>query len=127
MSLSINTILFSGRMDPVHPGHIITIKRLLKKCQKVIVVMLDYPERRYPMAYCMDILKESLDGLPVEVISNTVHFGKITKKQLSEYDFEVYATGNLIVLRHIEKLGVKVMYCDRAYLYEASKIPMPQE
>ena len=126
MEAIVKTILFSARMDPVHPGHIITIQRLLKKCQKVHVVILDYPERRYPVCYCVDILKEVFEGFPVEVSVNNVHFGKITAEQLKEFDFDLYATGNLLVLRHIEKMGFPVIYCDRAYLYEASKIPLPE-
>ena len=88
--------------------------------------MLDYPERTYPVCYCVDIFEEAFEGLPVEIVVNNDHFGEITKEQLNKFNFSVYAGGNLKVLRHIEKLGFDVLYCDRAYMYEASKIPLPE-
>jgi len=126
METSLGTVLFSGRFDPPHCGHIASVKRLLKKCQKVIVVLLDYEERRYPVCYCVDVLEEVFEGFPVEVLVNNVHFGEITKEQLKEFNFDAYCSGNLSVLRHIEKLGFDAIYWDRAYMYEASKIPLPE-
>jgi len=120
------TVLFSGRFDPVHPGHIATVLRLLKKCRYVTIAMLNYKERRYPTCYCVDIFEEIFDGLPVEVVVNNDHFGKITKEQLEKFNFDVYASGNLSVLRHIENLGFDVIYTERAYLYEASQIPIQE-
>lgn len=118
--------LLSGRFDVVHPGHIVTILRLLKKFSRVLVVMLDYPERRYPVCYCVDILQEIFEGRPVEILVNNVHFGEITEDQLKDFNFDVYAAGNLKVLRHIEKLGFDVIYTERSYLYDAHLIPMPE-
>ena len=88
--------------------------------------MLDYPERKFPVCYCVDIFEEIFEDCPVEIIVNNVHFGEITKEQLKEFNFDIYAAGNLKVLRHIEKLGYDVIYCERAYSYEASKIPLPE-
>ena len=88
--------------------------------------MLDYEERKYPVCYCVDIFEEIFEDFPVEIIVNNIHFGEITKEQLEKFNFDVYSAGNLLVLRHIEKLGFDVIYCDRAYLYEASKIPLPE-
>lgn len=127
MENSLNqTILLSGRLDPPHPGHIIQILRLLKRFQKVLVVILDHPKRRFPITYSVDVLSEIFENKPVEIITNTKHFGKISAKELSSFKFDVYAAGNLQVLRHIEKLGVKVIYIERAFAYTASDIPLPK-
>ena len=111
-------------MDPPHPGHICTILRLLKQFDKCLVVVLDYPERRFPLSYTLPILKEIVENKPVEVITNTKHFGKISAEELSKFSFDVYAAGNLQVLRHIESLGFNTIYVERAYAYSASKIPV---
>lgn len=113
--------LFSGRFDPPHPGHIIQVLRLLKKYNKVILVILDSKERFFPISYCVPIFKEIFLDKNVEVESNLTHFGEITKEELGMFNFDVYVSGNLKVLRHIETLGRDVEYIERAYDYAASK------
>ena len=114
-------VLFSGRFDPPHPGHIAQIIRLAKQYRHVVVVMLDYPERDYPIDYCLKVFQECLQDWPVEIITNKTHFAKITKEDWESYLCNVYAGGNLQVLRHIEKLGISVTYIERAFNYSASK------
>lgn len=120
------TVLFSGRFDPVSPGHICSIIRLAKRYAKVKVVVLDYPDRRYPVQLSMQVLKEIFREMPLDVafVSNDIHFGEISKAQLGMFNFDVYAAGNLKVLRHIERLGVSCVYIDRAYPYAASDITL---
>jgi phosphopantetheine adenylyltransferase len=120
------TVLFSGRFDPPTPSHIVQILRLLKRYQKVLVVMLDYPKRRFPLRYCLDLFNETFENRPVEIITNTKHFGKISAEEITKYSFDVYAAGNLQVLRHIESLGFPVIYIERAFAYTASDIPLPK-
>ena len=117
------TCLFSGRFDPIHLGHLISILRLATKYNKVVVVILDYLGRSSPAQYSKQILEESLSHCKgnFEVLINNVHFGKITIKQLESIPkFDVYAAGNMKVLKHMSSLGFKVEWVDRAFHYQAS-------
>jgi cytidyltransferase-like protein len=126
MANGLKTVLFSGRFDNVHPGHIATIQRLGQIYKKVIVVILDYSEQKYPVYYRAKILSEILSSSKgdYEIHINSDHFAKISKKALSRWKFDVYAAGNLDVLMHIEKLGYEVLYVDRAYDFSASAISL---
>ena len=122
-----NRILFSGRFDPVHPAHWVTILRLLKIASQVIVVVLDYPGRKYYAGYSAQLFEESvqLSGLSdkIEVWINEVHFAEITADALDRFDCDSYAAAaNLEVLSHVWALGKPCVYMDRAYDYEASAI-----
>ena len=114
--------LISGRYDPVHIGHIVTIHRLAREFDRVIVVILDYPEREYPAKYVGQIMTEVLCGSrgSFDICVNNTHFGKITREELDEWDFNVYVAGNMQVLKHIESMGYDVKWMDRAYHYEAT-------
>jgi cytidyltransferase-like protein len=114
-------VIFSGRFDPPHPGHIAQIIRLCRKFEDVVVVTLDYEGRTFPINYVDRVFVECLEKYPVEFLYNTTHFGEITKEELDVYRGDIYAGGNLKVLRHIESLGMKVTYIERAFDYEASK------
>ena len=116
------TVLFSGRFDPPHPGHIAQIIRLEKQYGRVKIVLLDYPERDYPVEYCVTIFNELLSKYNVEIVVNKTHFAQITLEELNQYNCDLYAAGNLKVLRHIEKLGFPVVYCERSYNYSSRNI-----
>lgn len=119
-----NTILFSGRFDKPHTGHIITIQRLGKVYGKVIVVILDYPKQKFPIQMRHDILKEALENSRgnYEIITNKIHFGELTKEDLKDLPaFDIYGGGNVEVLRHIQNLGVKIKFVPRFPFYSASK------
>lgn len=111
------TVLFSGRFDDVHKSHIASIQRLGQKYKKVVVVMLDHREQYYPVTYRMQALVEILGNSKgnYEVVVNKVHFGEITKEELDAFGVDVYAGGNLKVLKHIESLGMECIYVERAY------------
>jgi hypothetical protein len=117
-------MLFSGRFDKPHAGHIITIQRLGIVYSKVIVVILDYPKQKYPIGMRYDVLKEALDNSvgKYEVITNKIHFGELTKKDLKKLPpFDIYGSGNIEVLQHIQSLGVKIKFVARYPGYSASK------
>jgi len=123
-----DTALTSGRYDPLTPGHICSILRIAKRHKKIVVVVLDYPERRFPVDYTMTVLHELFEravAFKLEFVVNDVHFGKISKDELLSYGADVYYGGNHRVLRHIEQLGFPVHYMERAYDYSARDIPLP--
>lgn len=127
-------IITSGRYDPPHLGHFCNIARIYydppfhDSKNKMTVFLLDYPERRYPVNYCGQALKEAVYEISpnIEVRINKTHFGKISKEELDKIDFDLYCGGNLSVLSHLEKMGVNVKYFERAYNFEASKYPNPE-
>jgi phosphopantetheine adenylyltransferase len=111
------TVLFSGRFDDFHKSHIATIQRLGQKYKKVLVVILDHPEQYYPVTYRKQAIVEILGNSrgSYEVSVNSIHFGEITKEELDKFGADVYASGNLKVLKHIENLGMECLYVERAY------------
>lgn len=117
------TCLFSGRFDRPHPGHILTILQLGFIFRKVLVVVLDYPEQKYPVQYRVQLLQSILEYAmgEYEVVSNESHFARIVEEDLSKFKFDVYASGNIECLKHIEELGRKVTYVNRSFDYSASE------
>ena len=115
------TILFSGRFDGVHLSHFLTIRDLSREYDKVLVVVLDYPESYYPLSKRMHILETVFDNYSnIEIVSNTIHFGEIKEEDLGRFDFDVYGSGNEEVLKHIESLGWPCVYVPRTLETTAS-------
>ena len=128
--------LFSGRFDPVHLGHILTIGKLLQKYKKVIVCILDYPGREFcDIGLVKEIFKNfvklwAYDTRRVRVASNTTHFAYIELSEIKDIcgqawcdiDNVVYVGGNELVNKHIKELGFPVEYYERSYFYNASSI-----
>jgi nicotinamide mononucleotide adenylyltransferase len=125
--------LFSGRFDRPHPGHITTIQDLGEQYKKVLVVILQHKEQKWPASYRAQVLKKILGRSKgnYEVIINTWHFGKIKQVDLFKYKFDVYAAGNMEVLKHIEEINktvpgprlknkIEIVWTDRPYDYESN-------
>ena len=117
------TVLFSGRFDPPHCGHFTTILQLSRLFEKVIVVVLDYPKRKTTSSYAKQVFDEIiyLTEKNIKVVINKIHFAKITKKEFDSFNCDVYASGNMEVLSHIDSLGIPTFYTHRAFEYEASR------
>jgi cytidyltransferase-like protein len=116
----LKTILFSGRFDMFHIGHYITIKRLLKKFDGVLIVVLDYKNSMYSITKRMDLIEEVFEGCKEVAVTNfNVHFEKITKEAFNNIakgwtDDEIaYGSGNHEVLRHVKMLGIDTVYVPR--------------
>lgn len=114
------TILFSGRFDRVHPGHIITIMRLGQQYDTIIVCVLDYPKQKYPLEHRMTVLKDALMHAKGNyiVISNKTHFAEIfTFNDLPMFDY--YGAGNEKVLKNIRgRFAQQNISPDRAVFVE---------
>lgn len=110
------TILFSGRFDRPHISHLETITILGQQYKKVLVVVLDYPEQTYPVQYRAQKLKDILSRCKgcYDVVINKIHFGEITKEEIKKYKFDIYGSGNMKVLKHIEEIGCNVLYIQRS-------------
>ena len=120
-------VLTSGRWDPPHPSHFCNLIKIAEKYGPLTVVLLDYPKRRFPICYCLNVFNKVLNrtSLDIKFIVNKVHFGKVTIEELNSYGCGIYVGGNLKVLRHIETLGFPVEYIERSFEYTASEIPFP--
>ncbi len=116
------TILVSGRFDRPHMGHIVTLGRLGREYEKVIIVILDYPGQTYPISYRITILDDILSMMygNYHIVSNKTHFGEISESEIRGHDFDVYGTGNLKVLKHMDEIGINSIYLERAYDYSAT-------
>jgi cytidyltransferase-like protein len=124
-------VLFSGRFDPDHKGHWTTILKLLRVFDKVLVVILDYPERRFPALESKRSFETQaiLSGFfdRVQVVINKTHFAKITIEEWESYHCQVYAGGNPEVNDHIGSLGIPVYEQERSGNISARNIKKENE
>jgi cytidyltransferase-like protein len=127
------TCLISGRFDRLHPGHIRTIQLLGQKYKKVLIVVLDHSKQKYPVCYRAQMIREIFQNCKgeYEVVVNRYHFGQISIDELFKFEFNVYAAGNLDVLKHIEEIyytspsaiekrEIEIIYVERPYGYDSS-------
>lgn len=119
------TILFSGRYDKPHIGHIITIQQLAEEYEKVIVCILDYPGQFYTIEERVRIMKKVLSKCTgnYQVITNKTNFEKITKQQMEDEgipEFTHYGSGNFQCFMNMFHLGYKSVSINRTPGYAAS-------
>jgi nicotinamide mononucleotide adenylyltransferase len=118
--------LFSGRFDPPTMGHTVAIQTLMLRYAMVLVVVLDYKGRRVPankaqklFDFHFDLVLPPIGRNRMKVAINKHHFGMITKEQLEKWlkkyklRFDVYVSGNVEVLQHMESLGYECRYLPR--------------
>lgn len=134
------TAIFSGRFDPPHLGHLHTILNIAKVYGRVLVVILDYPDREVCSAdEARDIFNSIFDAMlpettrsTIQVVINDIHFASIT---FTQYDLllrnnglclnhSIYLSGNPEVLANMKKEGIKNRYFARTddYIYTGENI-----
>ena len=126
-------VLFSGRFDPPHPGHIATIVKLAKMFDEVIVPVLDHEGQSMTVEERVKILEACLPE-DVTVWSNKQHFGRITKEELDtevcqhgnwgghlKNAFDIYSSGNEQCCEHMKSLGYPVLYMPRSFHYSGTE------
>ncbi len=120
--------IFSGRFDPNHLGHWATILEIVKVFAQVNVVILDYPERRFPVSYIHHRFTKlvELSNLERRVFVTTwgEHFAKISPDQAKVFG-DIELTGNLEVMRHLDSVGFPVLYIPRSFEDAASLYAVP--
>jgi hypothetical protein len=117
------TCCFSGRFDRPHIGHCIQIMRLGQRFKKVIVPVLDYGAQKYAVSYRVQILRSALQYAIGEynIFATDIHFGEAPEHRIRTIPFDVYVSQNTVCLKHIESMGFRVEYVDRAFDYSASE------
>lgn len=122
-------ILFPGRFDRPHIGHVLTILRLAERYDKVLVVVLGYNGEKYSAHYRYQIIEECFKAHPkVEVSMNDEDWrtvgGRYTVEECKDfllgYKFDVYGTGNHVALNLMAQAGAEAHYVERAYDYNAT-------
>ncbi len=118
-----STVLFTGRFDKPHVGHIINIQRLGQKFDTVIVCVLDDGKQFYPVKDRMQILIDALENSKGNyvVISNKTNFEQISSLRLKSEvpPFDVYASGNWTCVQNIRNMGYKTIDVSRYPGYAA--------
>lgn len=142
--------VFSGRFTPPNLGHVMTIRKLMDEYDKVVIPILDYPERGECSAkeakkifeyFFFELFNHGTKSNLHFVVDN-VHFGQISIYQLAtllsgigcEIDKITYLSGNEEVLKHIQSLGVPCRFVPRVsisgidqYLFESTRIRKEME
>lgn len=134
MENTVKTGIFSGRFDPPHVGHVITVNRILKCVDYVWIVILDYRERFVVAKQSLQIFNDVfMYNNHVFYVINNIHFGKITQEELEQLIHTisptlsindcVYFGGNEQVNEHIKSLKcIQVIEMPRSWEYASSEI-----
>ncbi|MFA5166857.1 MAG: adenylyltransferase/cytidyltransferase family protein [Candidatus Paceibacterota bacterium] len=128
------TAIFSGRFDPVHLGHVLTILKLLDRFDRVVVVILDYPEREGCTAQeAFDIFQSVFIHISsprmITLIINKDHFATISREQYldliktvgAKNDGVVYVSGNRKVLDNFQHMDLPWEYIPRSREYSGTE------
>ena len=115
--------VFSGRFQPPHIGHILTLIRLHDKCDKIIIAVTRFthwgakppiiaPEKS------AEILTEIFKYMPkYEVVLTDKGFpDRTTFDDLPPFD--VVVTGTEISVKHLRSLGIRVDFVPRSDIGE---------
>lgn len=119
--------LFPGRFQPPHIGHVLTIMRIYKEYEKIVVAVMDNPCK----PRCMEPrkAKEILEAV-FRYVSNIEVIGPVKaftlRKSLEEFrdlpKFDVIVSGNKSANEYDRELGLNVIYTPRTPYYEGSKL-----
>lgn len=117
--------VFSGRFDPPHLGHAITILKLCESHDIVLIPVLDYDNRWIEAGEAVRILKKVTLDSKIRYNVNLVHFGKISAHDYNQLlkregvdqslNNVIYYSGNVEVLSHMKEIGVKCEYIERSF------------
>lgn len=110
--------IFTGRFQPPHLGHILTLMRIYPLYNKIIIAVSEYTyggkkKQVISPEVAKKILEDVFQHLPkFEVI--LIGKGFIERTTFNDLPkFDVVVTGNLELIRKMEKLGIKARYIKR--------------
>ena len=115
--------VFSGRFQPPHIGHILTLMRLHDKYDKIIIAVTQFTywgEKPHiiPPETAAEILTEIFKHVPkYEVVLTDEGFPiRTTFDDLPPFDVAV--TGNEMTVNHLRSLGIRVDFVPRSDIGE---------
>ena len=126
------TVLFSGRFDPPHCGHVATIMKLSEMFEKVVVPVLDHEGQSMPVDDRVEIL-DACTAKNVVVFSNNTHYARISRDEIEDEwygsfpdggddeEYDIYASGNEECIENMKKLGYAVLYIPRSFNYSGTE------
>jgi nicotinamide mononucleotide adenylyltransferase len=120
--------VFSGRFDPPHLGHIMTLTKLAGEHDLVLVPVLSYNNRLVMASEAVQIIQDTfkgtVTGAKVKPFVNLIHFGEIYYCQYHELlrrsgiepsiNDVTYYSGNQEVLEHMKSINVKSEFIPRS-------------
>lgn len=106
------TALFLGKFQPPHVGHLLTIRKLSKRYEKVIVGVTESEPSVMPVANVIEIFTELLPRDKFEFIhvKGSVELGSA----IINCDFDVACSGNPAVLLRLEEKGYRTEFIERS-------------
>ena len=114
--------LFPCKANPPHVGHIISLLRIKKDYDKIIIDILD-KDQLIPVKKSISDLKEIFDNFPGKFDYSTHKISYTKTKSLDNVPkCDVIVTGNRKVARKFEKLGANVRVIDRVPVYRGRYI-----
>ncbi len=117
--------MFSGRFSPAHLSHIRTLQRIAEEYDKVIVCVLDYPNRYEAIQDTLEILRETLHRCKgnFEIIINNVNLEHTTQEDMDTLPkYDAVGTGNPDVQANMDKLGIPWVHVERTPGYTGTDI-----
>jgi len=118
----LTTAVFPAKLDPVHVGHLIQIKRLIEddRYDRVVVDIFEYEDRVMETEKAIDIVDELIDD---EKLDFQLHNSTYTKNppEVTDNDI-VFVTGNPDVADNLKEHGLSVKEIARFESYRAKPL-----
>lgn len=107
------TALFLGRFQPPHVGHLLTIRSLSVRYEKLIVGVTEAEPSVMPVSNVIDLLQHLLPDPTIEFIhvAGSVEGGTA----VVECEFDVCCSGNQAVLDIMKSKGYKTDFTERSH------------
>ncbi len=109
------TAAFFGKFQPPHLGHIITIKRILKDFNKIIIVIThDKNKESLDPKQIKKIFEEAFEdnkNISFEVINGSIEEGTASIKDLN---FDIAVSGNNKIISILDLMGYETLFQPRS-------------
>lgn len=120
--------VFSGRFDPPHIGHVMSIHKLSTSHDIVIIPILDYADRFISAESAFEVFNSVFEHYQshslIIFLINNIHFSKITEVEYNDLlkqcgidqsiNDVIYYAGNKEVLDNFIGMGIKATYLKRS-------------